>query len=182
MDVRPDLQIQAVLTAMRDVILPAVDTGNKLAQEQAHLVIGTLQLIARRQPIAYLYDCDELERYVRFAEALEICAGAEADPEIAMALARSAANGKILLERPRGAPNDIENAIFELRALTGTLIQNVWPRGTENTRKALFDVVLTMSRAELDRELAMVVDMGFQTDQTKQRELIEHQLGLRVDE
>jgi len=182
MDVRPDLQIQAMLTAMRDVIVPAVDPDNKLAQEQAHLVIGTLQLIARRQSIAYQYDCDELQRYVRFAETLSICAGAEADPELAMALSQSAASGSSLLERPRVPPSEIEAAIFDLRALTGELIQNVWSCGAKSTRKALFDEVLAMSRSELDRELAMVVDMGFQTDQEKQRELIEHQLGVRVGE
>ena len=50
MDLRPSLQVQTVIKAMTDVVLPAVDPNNKLAQEQARLVIGMLHLVAQRQP------------------------------------------------------------------------------------------------------------------------------------
>ncbi|MCK9285355.1 MAG: hypothetical protein M0P39_13860, partial [Rhodocyclaceae bacterium] len=60
MDLRPALQVQTVIKAMTDVVLPAVDPNNKLAQEQARLVIGMLHLVMQRQPLMYRYDRDEL--------------------------------------------------------------------------------------------------------------------------
>ena len=45
MDVRPELQITSMMKAMEDIVLPAVDPDNRLAQEQARLVIATLRLV-----------------------------------------------------------------------------------------------------------------------------------------
>ena len=75
MDVRPELQLQSMIKAMTDIVLPAVDADNRLAQEQAHLVIATLQLVANRLPIAYRYDRDELERYVGLSRDLLAAVG-----------------------------------------------------------------------------------------------------------
>ena len=42
MQMRPDIQIQSMIKALTDVVLPAVDADNKLAHEQTRLVIGLL--------------------------------------------------------------------------------------------------------------------------------------------
>ena len=52
MELRPSLQVKIVLKALTDVVLPAVDPNNKLAQEQARLCIGTLQIMASRLPLS----------------------------------------------------------------------------------------------------------------------------------
>ena len=41
-----DLRLATIIRAMRDVVSPAIDRDNSLAQEQAALVIGHLQLLA----------------------------------------------------------------------------------------------------------------------------------------
>jgi hypothetical protein len=47
MELRPTLQLKAVIKAMTDVVLPALDPKNQLAQEQANLCIRTLQILLR---------------------------------------------------------------------------------------------------------------------------------------
>ena len=122
MDIRPDIQIQSMIKAMVDVVLPAVDPEHKMAQEQARLIIGTLRLIAKRLPLAYRYDCDELRRYVAFAcELGELMAemGDAIDPDTRVRLKNLAASGAEVLDGARSDPSEIEDAIFELRAVVG---------------------------------------------------------------
>jgi hypothetical protein len=163
MEARPDLQIQVILKALKDVILPAVDKDNKLAQEQTHLAIGTLQLIAKFLPIAYRYDRDELERYVALSREL-LAVGKKAAGSSAAALESLAARGADVLERARAEPAEMEQAIFELRATIGDLIEAVRSNGDAATRAAVTKLILAAAKPELQRERAAVVDMGWETD------------------
>jgi hypothetical protein len=71
MQMRPALQIQSMIKAMMDVVLPAVDPSNKLALEQSRLVIGMLSLMAQQLPLQFRFDCDELSRLLKLAAALQ---------------------------------------------------------------------------------------------------------------
>lgn len=177
MDVRPDIQIQSMIKAMIDVVLPAVDPDHKMAQEQARLIIGTLQLVAKRLPIAYRYDVDELRRYLAFArDILEVvgqkCGGAEGAQ-----LDDLVARGAKVLDGARTEPPEIESAIFELRLAIGKLVQDASQRGSSETKKSVRKLVLAASKVELDRERALVVDMGFETDLAARPLPIEEQLS-----
>ena len=107
MDIRPDIQIQSMIKAMIDVVLPAVDPEHKMAQEQARLVIGTLHLIAKRLPLAYRYDCDELHRYVVFARELTSEMGDQLGATGVDELNRLAALGGEILDAARSDPPEI---------------------------------------------------------------------------
>ena len=48
MIMRYDIQIETMIKAMVDTVAPAVDPLDRLAQEQARLVIGTLMLMAEQ--------------------------------------------------------------------------------------------------------------------------------------
>lgn len=113
MDLRPALQVQTVIKAMTDVVLPAVDPNNKLAQEQARLVIGMLHLVAQRQPLMYRYDRDELSRFLALADTLQAQAkdmpGAQAPLH---ALATVVENGEDVLDRAGAEPSELEMANF----------------------------------------------------------------------
>ena len=68
MDLRAPLQLQTMMKAMKDVVLPAIDPDNQMAQEQAQLVMGMLHLMMSRQPMQFHYDLDELKRYVALSD------------------------------------------------------------------------------------------------------------------
>lgn len=176
MDIRPDTQIQSMIKAMIDVVLPAVDPGHKMAQEQARLVISTLQLIARRLPIAYRYDRDELERYVALSRDLLAQVGCSVDGSIITALEKLAAHGSDVLDRARTEPSEMEAAIFDLRAAMGNLIRETSAKGNPETKAAVRRLILAASKQELDRERALVVDMGFESDSANMPIPIEKQL------
>lgn len=160
MDVRPELQLQTMIKAMTDIVLPAVDADNRLAQEQARLVIATLQLVAKRLLIAYRYDRDELTRYVALAADLLSAATPQLAGEVVTRLDLLAAQGAEVLARARAEPLELETAVVALRASVGQL--------TEASRAAhdptLGRLVLAAAKVELDRERALVVDIGFEAD------------------
>ena len=71
MQMRPDPQIKSVIKAMNDVVLPAVDPQNKLAQEQVRLCMGLLGLMAKQLPLQFRFDCDELARLSAYSAELQ---------------------------------------------------------------------------------------------------------------
>lgn len=164
MDVRPDLQIQSMIKAMSDIILPAVDADNRLAQEQARLVIATLQLVAKRLPIAYRYDRDELGRYLNLSRDLLAQLGKSQVSPVVSRLEQQLANGADVFERARAEPSELESSIFELRATVGELIQETRTQNHPATRATVRKLVLAAAKLELDRERALVVDIGFEAD------------------
>ena len=153
MDLRPALQIQTVIKAMTDVVLPAVDPNNKLAQEQARLVIGMLHLVAQRQPLMYRYDRDELSRFLALAETLEDQAkdlpGAK---EALHALANSVEAGEDVLDRARAEPSELENANFDLREKIGALITAIYSAGDVAKLKHISTTVTAHAKEQLLRE------------------------------
>lgn len=176
MDIRPEIQIQSMIKAMVDVVLPAVDPDHKMAQEQARLIIGTLQLVARRLPVSYRYDCDELRRYIGLAVALVGCGAAAVDPQLLKDIDRLTARGAQLLERPCVEPMELERAAFELRAAVSQAVQVACAAGTPQIRQVVRRLVLESSKVELQRERALVMDMGFESDPARRPPPIEEQL------
>ncbi|CAG4884780.1 conserved protein of unknown function [Georgfuchsia toluolica] len=164
MDVRPDIQLQAMIKAMIDVVLPAVDPEHKMAQEQARLVIGTLQMIYKRLPIAYRYDRDELDRYVKLSRELIAQVNPNAGGAAMTQLKALVEQGADVLERARAEPAELETAIFDLRATVGELIKAVHAKGGEAALASVRKLVLSASKEEQDRERALVVNMGFESD------------------
>ena len=176
MDIRPEIQIQSMVKAMIDVVLPAVDPAHKMAQEQARLIIGTLQLIAQRLPIAYRYDCDELRRYVALAHALLAGTKETLDPDTQAELARLATQGRQLLTGACSEPADVEAAAFALRAAVSHGVQQACSVGSTQVKQAVRRLVLDAAKIELERERSLVMGMGFETDVSKRPRPIEEQL------
>lgn len=166
MQTRPDLQIKSILKAMTDVVLPAVDPENKLAQEQVRLCMGLLDLMARRLPLQFRFDCDELARLTSFSSELQRIAGnsgAQAR-EALVALEQVTADSTALLERAKVAPAQIEQAVRDMREVTGTLISSVFRDGDETTQDRVQKATLAMSREQLLRERAWVITQGWEPD------------------
>lgn len=164
MDVRPDIQLQSMIKAMTDIVLPAVDSENRLAQEQARLVIATLQLVAKRLPIAYRYDRDELGRYLKLSRDLLAQVGPALRGDVTARLESQLSNGTDVFARARAEPVELETAIFDLRATVGALIQEAHERRDPQCRATVRQLVLAAAKQELDRERALVVDIGFEAD------------------
>jgi hypothetical protein len=168
MELRPTIQIQSILKAMTDVVLPAVDPENKLAQEQARLVIGMLHLLAQRLPLIYRYDRDELSRCLALAHALrQQVQDIPRASESARHLAASVAAGENVLDRAKAEPGELEAAIFDLREKVGAMIQTANAAATASQLQGMKSVVLAAAKEQLIRERAWLSMQGWEPDPKK---------------
>ena len=165
MDLRPALQIQTVIKALLDVVLPAVDPNNKLAQEQARLAIGMLHLVAQRQSLIYRYDRDELSRLLSLADTLQEQARALPGAGNALhALAGSAEAGSDVLDRARAEPSELETANFDLREKVGALITEIYANNDLGQLKQISATVMSNANEQLLRERVWLIGQGWEAD------------------
>ncbi|MGQ0619779.1 MAG: hypothetical protein ACT4QA_07630 [Panacagrimonas sp.] len=163
MELRATFQIPMLIKALTDVVLPAVDPDNKLAQEQAQLIIGSLHLIAQRMPLQYRYDRHELGSFLELAR--QLAHGATGSPEMASAassLASSVATGREVFARVGAEPGEIETANLALRESIGLVVQAAATLRDEPRRKAIESAVMAHSKEMLLRERAWLAMQGWE--------------------
>lgn len=165
MDIRPAFQLQTVIKAMTDVILPAVDPNNKLAQEQAGLVIAILNLIAQRMPLIYRYEREELTRFLELAGQLHKHAkdfpGTEA---VLHSLSDTMDEGSDVLDRARADPKELEAANFAMRERIGHLITTIYSQMGPVQLKPINELVLAHAKEQLIRERSWLIAQGWEAD------------------
>ena len=163
MELRAGFQIPTLIKALTDVVLPAVDPANKLAQEQGQLVVGMLHLMAQRLPLQYRYDRHELQHFLMLADQLS--AQADALPEAREALAALAgavAQGRATLAAAGIEPAQLEAANLALRAATGAVVSATATAADGAAVKAIGSAVLAHAKAMLLRERAWVAPQGWE--------------------
>lgn len=165
MQMRPQIQLQAVIKALSDVVLPAIDPDNKLAIEQGKLSIGLLALLAQQLPVQFAFDGDELARLIATSGALATRAqgGAATRAAVAALNETTLAAGRTL-DAARSSPADLEAAVRALRTATGTLITEVHRDGDAASQAAVQAEVLAMSKDQLLRERSMLLMQGWEPD------------------
>lgn len=113
MQLRYPIQIQSMIKAMTDVVLPAVDPDNKLAQEQSRLIIATLALMATQLPLQFDFDRDELARWIALARQLREEAPSITGSDTLGELCEAASD---VLSRAQVGPNQLLEAIRDIRS------------------------------------------------------------------
>ena len=165
MELRPALALQSVIKAMTDVVLPAVDPHNKLAQEQSRLVLGVLGLLAARLPLLYRYECDELSRFLKLAATLhEQAVNIPHAQDALQSLTAVAGAGKDVLERARADPAELETANFELREKIGALVTAVYGKATAAQRTTLGASITAHAKQQLLHERAWHITQGWESE------------------
>ncbi|HEX5805292.1 MAG TPA: hypothetical protein VFY31_03010 [Macromonas sp.] len=165
MDLRPSLQIQTVIKAMIDVVLPAVDPNNKLAQEQARLVIGTLSIVLQRLPLTYRYERDELSRFLALADTLQGQSKAlQSTQETLQELTAAVALGEDVLDRARAEPSELEAANFQLREKIGALVTALYEANPSDTLKHVSTTVTAHAKEQLLRERSWLIGQGWESN------------------
>jgi hypothetical protein len=165
MEMRPQLMLQAVTKSLIDIVIPAVSPDNKLAQEQSRLILGILQILMTRLPLAYRYDRTELDRLVALAGTLTAEGyDGSLSQEAARQLDAAKATGLDVLDRARAEPAELEDTVRAMRTAVAELIRAVHGDGEGPRAEAVRDIVFKASKEQLDRERAWVVPYGFEAD------------------
>lgn len=165
MELRPEFLIQTIIKTLRDTVLPAVDPDNKLATEQAQLVVAMLGIVQQRLPLMYRFDRDELDRSLALAEALQ--AQAAEVPGVAehlQALSVSMATGKEVLIRAKAEPDELVTANFTLREKVGALITALYSSTNTSDLKQTSAIVTSHAREQLLRDRAFLIAQGWEAD------------------
>lgn len=163
---RADVQIQAMIKTMTDVILPALDPDNQMAQEQSQLLLGTLMSMNARLPYQFAFDCDELRRLVGFADALAAEASGDAPTTDAVTrLASEAMSARDVLDRAKAGPAEVVEAVRRLRSSSCALIDAVYADdAAAGCRDAVTRTVMDMSRDQIVRDRVWALPQGFEPD------------------
>jgi hypothetical protein len=165
MDLRPALQLQTAIKAMTDVVLPAVDRGNIMAQEQARLVIGMLHLALSRLPLAYRFERDELSRFLALAQTLQARAADLPNGNAALRdLSKIADQGKDVLSRAGAEPGELETAVFRLREQIGSMVTTLSAELPAAQLRPIYDAVTDHAHEQLLRERSWVIAQGWEAD------------------
>lgn len=165
MELRPEFLIKTVLKTMRDTVLPAVDPDNKLATEQAQLVIGMLDLALSRFPVMFRFDRDELERTLGLVESLQAEAANIPDAAAQLkTLASKADAGKQVLIHTQVAPDELVKANFELRKEIGELITALYANAKNNDLKPISTLITSHAKEQLLRDRAFLIAQGWEAD------------------
>lgn len=149
MQLRADIQITSILKALNDVVLPAIDPGNQLAQEQARLCMGLLDLMSRQLPLQFRFDVDELKRLANLGEALAEAAGVSGSTETVQV---DTAYARDVLNRAQAGPSEVLAATHALRASTSALVQEVCGKAPCQAITRIERLVLDASREQLLRD------------------------------
>ncbi len=154
MEIRADITLQAVLKSFSDVIIPAIDPGNQLAQEQAQLMWRLLTLLRDRLPMQYEYDRDELVRLLTLGRDLQ-------DTDEAPALTGHLADCEALHRRAGAAPDELVAAIARLRAAISDRVEQLAGRDDDRSGPAL-RAVLRAARQQHLRERSWLLAQGWE--------------------
>lgn len=120
----PDIgqRLQAVIRALEETILPAIDPAQSTAVDQARLAILTLQLAARQHASTLHLALVELRQYAALLGELRATAGAALEPALRDALAQAAADPLATLRVP--ALDDIEQRTRAYRELADAVLES----------------------------------------------------------
>jgi hypothetical protein len=159
MQLRPDIQIQSMIKAMIDVVIPSVDAANELAIQQAQLVLGHLVLMAQRMPLQYRADRDELDRLVAYAADIQTRSGTHG-----LALPDLIAEGADVLERARAEPSEILSTSRKLTEAVDHVIRSIFISDDAALQQSVQTATLAMSKDQLLRNRAWLIMQGWEPD------------------
>ena len=165
MELRPQLQIQTIIKAMTQDVIPALDQTNQLAMQSAQLTIGTLALLAQHLPLQYRYDCDELARLLDTAGKLctQLSDGEQTLAAVAE-LKEARRTGSGVLDRSRAEPSEIVEAAHRLRSATAQTVRAAYRDSSEAAQAAIQVSVLSMSKEQLLRDRSWLLMQGWEPD------------------
>lgn len=166
MQMRPEIQIASMMTAIQSVVIPALTaTGNKLAIEQASLVLGMLNLMATQLPVQFRFDRDELLRLIDRTEALQALRAGDAATNAAIdRLAANRQKAEVILDQCRRDPAELKASVRDLRESIGQIVVALAGTSDLDNQLKVEKVVLELSREQLLRDRALMKTQGWEAD------------------
>lgn len=169
MQLRTELQIASAIKALKDVIIPAIDPINKLAVEQAQLVVGMLALMSQQAPVQFRFDCDELARLIDAARQFDDvpASGAEGLQSAIGQLQASRSEAVDVLARCTVDPVQLTEQVRGLRQAMSDAVAAATASGPLAAQLQIERIVLAMSREQLLRDRSLMKLQGWEPEPEK---------------
>jgi len=152
-----DLRIRTMVKALKETVLPAIDETNRAAVEQAHILLGSLELLRQQIDYAHWFEVSDargmaqlIRTVIREAQLGSAC---EAETIAADAL-REAERHDIPLSQLREANRRLRGAITKL-------IEDAFACADASIGQHVQALVLANSEEQIGRERAFVAAARF---------------------
>jgi len=165
MELRSSFLVSAAVKSLVDVVLPAIDPANALAQEQGKLAVGTLQFAASRMSLQFRYDAVDLSQLVELAGTIRDVLRSEANAdEAASALDTVTRRSESVLSRALVDPAALEDAGAELRGAITSAMSAARASKSVPAQRSIAKAVVKHAGEQLARERAWVAPQGWEGD------------------
>jgi len=152
-----DLRIYTMIKALTDTVLPAVDSGNRAAVEQLHLVIGSLKLLRDQIDYAHWFEVADARTMVALIDQI----AAEVDLPAAKAAQARTTDLLAIAERHDVTLTTVREANAELRSAIRAITEDAQASADASGRRRVRTLVLAHSEAQISRERAFIAATGF---------------------
>jgi hypothetical protein len=143
----------SILRTLEDVVIPAVDPGNSLAQEQCGLIAAQLRMLVQHMPFIGDYHALCRDDLRNTAQSLLNAVGGPATQAAGAALIAAIADAQTQL--------DANAAYHRMGFAFEALIRGVAADGAPDYRAAVDAAALVFSRRQARRERTWFKDAGF---------------------
>lgn len=147
-----ELRLRTMMKAISEVVLPAIDPANRQAQEQARLVLGSLEVIRQQIDFAHWYESADLISLCNLA--VELMAIKDAGRFEVLGELRG--NGVALISRWDVSLPQLREASRALREAISAAVDGIYAEAPQVARSAVHKLVLSHAEGQLSRERAFI--------------------------
>lgn len=150
-----DDRIASVIRSLTEVILPHLPPEASLAQEQAQLAIGHLQILRAQFDVIPTYEREELADAIAIANALGGAVTGQEKTTAAIALVKSAVRA--------ADGSDVRSQTKAIHLAIDALVRAVSADGAAGAQKALSDIILQFEQVRVQKDRKWYLPFGFDT-------------------
>jgi len=150
-----DIRLKSMMKSIEQIILPAIDAQNSLAQEQAALLLGQLKLLQ----LQWRYNAEYLSICLRDNQAFarELILVAKGGDRT-----QQASHQLVAMLEVASVPSDKLDAFVEqIAAGIDTLLQAISEDGGDSSRSSVGTVVLRYAQEQAKRDRTWFASTGF---------------------
>lgn len=162
------LRIQAMIRSLREVILPALPSGEMLAADQANILVGYLRMMALQHDKVFDYWLAELADYAVLVDGMTNDAGEAGQSEVVAAARLALARAKPILEMTLPRQAELADLVGALKQSADDLLCAARQKGgSTQWAQASANRVMEQAARQILRERAWFRASGFEIDPDK---------------
>jgi hypothetical protein len=165
------LRLQAMIRSLREVILPALPSGQMLAIDQANILVGYLRIMALQHDKVFDYLLAELFEYTQLVNAMvEDADGqheADGQSELVAAARVALADAAPLLKMSIPRQSELAGVVTSLKQSADELLCAAQKNGTAALARAAANRVMEQAARQIMRERAWFRASGFELEADK---------------